>query len=157
MTQKNFLFAPTEEQIQNAKKERDIASRDLTSFPYYELQKARSLDSNVAVISKEESKVLPVMPKLRETYFEQLPSELQKIVLRANIAGVNLTASNSDGEAFLYMAPETEMERTKMIAKLNQIEQTTLQNKQSIAGAFKPVVTEEISVAPPAFQEQYEK
>ncbi len=157
MAQETFLFAPTQEQLQHAQNERNKMHRDLTSLPYCELQKARSLDENVAVVSKQESAVLPVMPKMRETFFEQLPSELQKIVLRANIAGINLTATSSDGEVFLYMAAETELERTKMISKLNQIEQGDIQNNHLNLNDFNAVSTEEISVAPPVLQDQYEK
>lgn len=157
MAQKSFLFAPTQDQLEHAQNERNKMRRDLTSLPYCELQKARSLDKNVAVVSKQESAVLPVMPKMRETFFEQLPVQLQKIVLRANIAGINLTATNSDGEVFLYMAAESELERTKMISKLNQIEQSETQNNQLNLKDFNAVSTEEISVSPPVLQDQYEK
>ena len=116
------IFAPTKDQLANAVQTRSIADRDLRSLPYCELLNAQAKDTSVAIISKEESKNLPFIPGLRNRFFETLPHEMKQFVLRANIAGVNVTATGENGETFLYMAPETELERTRMITEFNQLE-----------------------------------
>ena len=119
------IFAPTKDQIINATQTRANADRDLRSLPYCELLNAQAKDPSVAVISKEESENLPYIPGLRNRFFATLSPEMKQFVLRANIAGVNLTATGENGETFLYMAPETELERTRMITELNQLEAST--------------------------------
>lgn len=121
------LFAPSKEQLANAAQSRLKADRDLRSLPYHELLKAQTKDASLAVISKEESENLPFIPGLRSFFFATLPDEMKQFVLRANIAGVNLTATGENGEAFLYMAPETELERTRMITELKQLEAASKQ------------------------------
>ncbi|MBQ8250731.1 MAG: hypothetical protein IJY92_02315 [Alphaproteobacteria bacterium] len=116
------LFAPSKEQLANAEQSRSQSDRDLRALPYYELLKAQSKDLSLAVISKEESENLPFIPGLRSFFFATLPDEMKQFVLRANIAGVNITATGENGETFLYMAPETELERTRMITELKQLE-----------------------------------
>lgn len=119
------IFAPTKDQIINATQTRASADRDLRTLPYCEFLNAQEKDPSVAIISKEESENLPFIPGLRSRFFETLPAEMKQFVLRANIAGVNITATGENGETFLYMAPETELERTRMITELNQLEANT--------------------------------
>ena len=120
-----FIFAPTKVQLDNAEQTRTKSDRDLRTLPYRDLLNAQAKDPSVAVISKEESETLPFIPELRGRFFATLPSDMKQFVLRANIAGINVTATGDNGETFLYMAPETELERTRLITELNQLEATT--------------------------------
>lgn len=141
------LFAPTQEQLVHAEKERAKSDKDLKSFPCCDLIKAQEIDPSIAIISKEESDNLPFIPGLRDRFFVTLPKEIQKTVLRANIAGLNLTATGENGETFVYMAPETELERTRMITELNQLD-AAQKNTQVLGKSITKEPTQEVDISP---------
>ena len=79
---------------------------------------------NIAIISETESDILPYIPTLRKECFNSLSNEAQCFVLRANLAGLNVTANGQNGLPFLYMAPTTEIQREHMRSQLEKLEQT---------------------------------
>ena len=67
---------------------------------------------------------MPYIPTLRKECFDSLSNEAQCFVLRANLAGLNVTANGQNGLPFLYMAPTSDIQRDYMRSQLEKLEQT---------------------------------
>lgn len=116
-----FLFAPSEAQYKNAVKSREKEAKNTDKLSYLDILNAKENFWGFGIISKEESKKVPLLPSLRQNFFETLSSEEQTFVLKANLAGHNVALKGDNGLAFLYMAPQTEIARTRMKTELKRL------------------------------------
>ena len=119
-----YLFAPTRAQFKNAENSRKRNKKETDRLPYADLLNAKEEFGNIAVVSETESDVLPYIPTLRKECFDSLSNEAQCFVLRANLAGLNVTANGQNGLPFLYMAPTSDIQRDYMRSQLEKLEQT---------------------------------
>ena len=117
-----ILFTPTKAQIINAQKSRASIKTPEHEISLIEIQKAKQEFKNVAIISPQESDLVPLNTAARSTFFQTLTPEAKKFVLKANLAGLNVTVEGSNGQTFLYMAPTDEMQKNQMRATLLSLE-----------------------------------
>ncbi len=124
-----FLFVPSKSQYNNANQSRKKEKQNLETLSYLDVLNAKENFWGFGIVSQDESKSIPLLPSLRQNFFETLSEEEQIFVLKANLAGHNVALKGDNGLAFLYMAPKTEIARTRIkttLTKLTKNSENTL-------------------------------
>lgn len=120
-----LTFLPSSAQIKNATASRQSSPNPEQGLPYTMLLKGKESQAGIGIISEEEAEQIPYLPNMRQSFFATIPPETKRLVLRANLSGLNITAKGSNGKSFLYLAAQNDQARALMRQELQALETQT--------------------------------
>ena len=120
-----LTFFPSSAQIKNAAASRQSSPNPEKGLPYTMLLKGKESQAGIGIISEEEAEQIPYLPNMRQSFFSTLTPETKRLVLSANLSGLNITAKGNNGKSFLYLAPQNDQARALMRQELQALEKQT--------------------------------
>ena len=117
-----LTFLPSSAQIKNATASRQSSPNPEQGLPYTMLLKGKESQAGIGIVSDEEAEQIPYLANMRQRFFATLPPKIQRLVLRANLSGLNITAKGNNGKSFLYLAPQNDQARALMRQELQALE-----------------------------------
>ena len=117
-----LTFLPSSAQIKNAAASRQSSPNPEKGLSYTMLLKGKESQAGIGIISEEETEQIPYLPNMRQSFFSTLTPETKRLVLSANLSGLNITAKGSNGKSYLYLAPQNDQARALMRQKLQALE-----------------------------------
>ena len=120
-----LTFLPSSAQIKNAAASRQSSPNSEQGLPYTMLLKGKESQAGIGIVSDEEAQQIPYLANMRQRFFLTLPPKIQRLVLMANLSGLNITAKGSNGKSFLYLAAQNDQARALMRQELQALETQT--------------------------------